>query len=399
MGNELKLFLENFQSIASGELTFKTGTNVIIGQSNSGKTATFRALKACLLNPSGSQRFIKKRTNEAKVTLEYNGNRILWKKSKDENSYNINGEDYLKTGRSDAFKLVDNTGFVLDCDDTIMNIEEELQLPFPFGLSKNDLFKLFENVFCVSDSAVIMKAAKVSESSIKSDIENLEVDITKNKNKLKALKEFKEDVDLSKLKKFKEMLEGAHSKISSLADGLPSIKKASKVAKITLPEVDFQNLLIDYKSLRGLKKEALKIKALHKVVKGLNSSGVPESHLNKYNELKDLHEMCSVLKSLNELQIPENVFGDVSEDYRELKDLHEMCSVIKKLGAIKMPDETFENKIQAYKELESFKKALLDLKQDIKERMQRLKEKQEEVTELEARIKKVKVCPLCHHEL
>ena len=62
MGNELKLSLENFQSISEGELIFHTGTNVIIGQSNSGKTATFRALKACLSNPIGSQRFIKKGT-------------------------------------------------------------------------------------------------------------------------------------------------------------------------------------------------------------------------------------------------------------------------------------------------------------------------------------------------
>ena len=48
MGNELKLSFENFQSISQGELVFHTGTNVIIGQSNSGKTATFRGLKACL---------------------------------------------------------------------------------------------------------------------------------------------------------------------------------------------------------------------------------------------------------------------------------------------------------------------------------------------------------------
>ena len=61
--NELKLSLHNFQSIAEGELTFQTGLNFIIGQSISGKSATFRALKECLLNRAGSQRFIKKDTN------------------------------------------------------------------------------------------------------------------------------------------------------------------------------------------------------------------------------------------------------------------------------------------------------------------------------------------------
>ena len=152
MSNELKLSIENFQSISKGELIFHKGTTVIIGQSNSGKTATFRALKACLSNPSGSQRFIKNGAKSASVLLEYDGNQIIWKKTPKESSYIINGETFLKTGSSNAFKIMEDTGFVRDDNDTIMNIEEELQLPFPFGISKAELFKLFENVFCTEVS-------------------------------------------------------------------------------------------------------------------------------------------------------------------------------------------------------------------------------------------------------
>ena len=121
MGNELKLSLENFQSISKGELIFHTGTTVIIGQSNSGKSATFRALKACLMNPAGSQRFIKKGHSCAEVSLEYNGNIIIWKRTKSESSYEINGEKYVKTGKSNVFNILDNTGFARDYNDNIMN--------------------------------------------------------------------------------------------------------------------------------------------------------------------------------------------------------------------------------------------------------------------------------------
>ena len=93
--NELKLSLHNFQSISDGELIFKTGLNFIIGQSNSGKSATFRALKACLLNPKGSQRFIKKDNNRAEVVLTYNGNEIEWEKTSKESNYVINGKKFL----------------------------------------------------------------------------------------------------------------------------------------------------------------------------------------------------------------------------------------------------------------------------------------------------------------
>ena len=106
--NELKLSLQNFQSISEGELTFQTGLNFIVGQSNSGKSATFRAIKACLLNPAGSQRFIKRDANKTVVELKYNGNDICWDKSKKENSYTINGEYFRNTGKSDAFKILNN---------------------------------------------------------------------------------------------------------------------------------------------------------------------------------------------------------------------------------------------------------------------------------------------------
>ena len=186
--NNLKLSLQNFQSISEGELVFQVGLNVIIGQSNSGKSATFRALKACLANPSGSQRFIKNGETKADVRLEYNGNVIEWQRSNKESSYVINGEKYHKTGNSSAFKILDDTGFAQDDNEVIMNIEEELQLPFPFGVSKSDLFKLFENVFCVSDSAVILKGAKDNEDSVKSDLMSLEMERQKNSMKIKELK-------------------------------------------------------------------------------------------------------------------------------------------------------------------------------------------------------------------
>ena len=57
--NNLKVTIENFQSISKGELEFTQGINIIVGQSNSGKSAILRALKGAVLNTSGSQKYIK----------------------------------------------------------------------------------------------------------------------------------------------------------------------------------------------------------------------------------------------------------------------------------------------------------------------------------------------------
>lgn len=366
MGNELKLSLENFQSISSGELIFHKGINIIIGQSNSGKSATFRALKACLINPSGSQRFIKKGTKSSTVTLEYEGNQITWRRTPKESSYIINGELCSKTGSSNAFKITENTGFVLSDDNIIMNIEEELQLPFPFGISKSELFKLYENVFCVSDSSVILKSAKEQEDKVKTDISSLEFELSKNENKLKELKEFKEEFDLPKLKRMRDILKTKQDRIDFLSEGLPVIKKAIKAETLgtnDLEKTSFKEVLSEYKSLICLKKEVEKIKMLHKVSKELPNS-------TEFNNLQDSYEKA--LKFKKEINI------------------------LKEIEVLEVPVVTFINKLENYQELKEYRDSLKKLSTDIKLKKEKEKNIKDKIKSIEERLKGFDVCPLCH---
>ena len=367
MGNELKLSLENFQSISKGELIFHTGTNVIIGQSNSGKSATFRALKACLSNPSGSQRFIKKGTNHSSVMLEYNGNQIIWKRTPKENSYIVNGETYLKTGKSNAFKIVEDTGFAVDSNDTIMNIEEELQLPFPFGMSDSDLFKLYENVFCISDSAIILKSAKGVEDKTKVEIATIENDIIKNENKLKELIEFKDTIDLNKLKGMRSELVDKNNRILDLKDGLPIIKKALKVQSIKLEEKTFEDLLPKYRDNRSLRKTV--------------------------NQLKKLHH---VAKKLKEVVQPKEVS---LVEYQNLRQLSDTIRVLNDIEGLSVPIKEFKSQIEAYSSLKDYLESLKNIQKYIKLKKERLKEVESRLKDIEDKLKEFKVCPLCHRPL
>lgn len=367
MGNELKLSLENFQSISKGELIFHTGTNVIIGQSNSGKSATFRALKTCLSNPSGSQRFIKKGTNHSSVMLEYNGNQIIWKRTPKESSYIINGETYLKTGKSNAFKIVEDTGFAIDSNDAIMNIEEELQLPFPFGMSDSDLFKLYENVFCISDSAIILKSAKGVEDKTKVEIATIENDIIKNENKLKELIEFKDTIDLNKLKSMRSKLVDKNNRIIDLKDGLSIIKKALRVQSIKLEEKTFEDLLPKYRDNRSLKKTVNQLKRLHHVAKELKEVVQPkEVSLIEYQNLRQLSDTIRVLNNLEGLSI------SVKE---------------------------FKSQIEAYNNLKNYLNDIKSIKRSIKVKKEQLEKVESRIKDIEVELGEFKICPLCHKPL
>ena len=370
--NKLKLSLQNFQSISEGELVFQAGLNVIIGQSNSGKSATFRALKACLANPSGSQRFIKNGESKANVQLEYNGNVIEWQRSSKESSYVINGEKYHKTGSSNAFKILDDTGFTRDDNETIMNIEEELQLPFPFGISKSDLFKLFENVFCVSDSAVILKSAKENEDEVKSDLTSLELEKQKNLVKIKELKEFADFVNIEVLEKSKKFLIEKRDRLEFLRDGKDQIFLAVKLenSNFEVPCLTFDNLLKErderIESKRNLKRT------------------------------KSLHQLTTSLKALTfnteEVRTKLNTYFDLIESKNTM-------TKVKQLNKLAVSISDFENKLTILNELKKQREYFNDLKQSIRDLEDSKKREEEKVQSIEDKLKEYKVCPLCHHSL
>ncbi len=401
--NELKLSLQNFQSIGEGELTFKTGLNFIIGQSNSGKSATFRALKACLLNPKGSQRFIKKGTSKSSVTLYYNGNEIEWDKTSKESNYKINGEAYHKTGASSAFKILsDDTGFTKDEANNIMNIEEELQLPFPFGLTSSDLFKLFENVFFVSDSAVILKAAKGCEDETKSEISSLELEEQKNQVKIRELNNFKEFLDLDTLEKYKKKLGEKWGRLEKLKDGRDVINMAVKVdsSNLDVTEKDFTNLVSSYLTVLELKKVLAQTKQLHnlsKHVQGLTQNF--NSVLPMYKSLNELKELRDQVKQLSKVKAEELIFENKISKYIELTELNNTLQKLKKLHKMKVTEQSFQNNLNKLRELKELKEFRDKLSNDLKRLTKEQKETEGQINTIQAKLREFKVCPLCHQPL
>ena len=401
--NNLKLQLENFQSIAEGELEFKTGLNFIIGQSNSGKSATFRALKACLSNPKGSQRYIKNGYPSSSVTLGYNGNEITWKRNKTTVSYTINGENYLKTGNSSAFKILeDSTGFVQGSGDTIMNIEEELQLPFPFGLNKFELFKLFENVFCVSDSAVILKSAKEHESKVKFDLDLLEVELNKNNNKIEALNEFKKEIDLNRLKNYSDSCKKAQARLAVLNDGLDVIRDAIKLeqADLNISSFVLEDKLVSYNELLDLKKTITDIKSLHSLSKSLPLPlTVSSEKILLLKEKEALLRLCNQCKELANVCIPESSFENKLSILREKRETQKVLKELKEIRNVKPEIKEFKNLVSRYEDLKKYKKELKSISERIYSAENKQKEAESRLAQIEDKLKEFKVCPLCHKPL
>lgn len=367
--NNLKVTIENFQSISKGELEFTQGINIIVGQSNSGKSAILRAIKGAVLNTSGSQKYIKNGTKGFKVGIDYQGNSIEWSRTSKSPEYVINGEKYAKTGSSNLLDFLDNSGFTLDENKSLMNVESELELPFPFDKSNSELFKLFEkNIFCISDSTAITKLIKSDEEETASRKDNAEYELTRLQDKLTAIEELEKEVDLNWL-----------------------VSKRGELANLAS---DKEKLLLDIQNLHG-------IISLGKVI----GKGVP--HLSQLPDLQDYISLSKDIETVEQIRGVGNIlsqsaptastptvsvfeFIELKNDINELENADKVISILSPLEAplaIGINDE--------YTSLRNGINMLSRLREQAQIIQNNITEKREEMQLLEDKKSKFKVCPLC----
>lgn len=372
--NTLKVNLENFQSISKASIEFVQGINIIVGQSNSGKSAILRAIKGAVLNPNGSQKYIKNGTKGFKVNVEYEGNSIEWSRDSKSPKYTINGEEYHKVGGSNLHDVCPKSGFVLDERGYLMNVESELELPFPFDKSNSELFKLFEkNIFCVSDSTAITKLIKADEDETNKHKDNAVYELDRAKQKLSAITELEQEIDLNKL------IEGRNT--------LSNLINTSEKLKLDIK---------DLSSMIGMG-NVLK-KAILTVEVNTELQHAYSILLADINNLNEIRGVGAVLKKAPTASTP-SVFN--INEYLELKDSVNQLNKAEEIISILRPLEGPTTRVisDEYTSLRNDLNALQQLKEQALRLQKNITDNKDLITQLEAEKARFKVCPLCGGDL
>lgn len=401
MGN-LKLSIKNFQSIEDAQLEFVPGINILIGQSNSGKTAILRALNAVLTNPSYAKTFIKHNETHAAVSYDYNGNSVTWSKSaKGGTVYNVNGESYSKVGTSDITSFLKNSGFVLDYGD-VVNIEGEWDLPFPFDKTPAEMFSIFENVFCVSDSSTILRSFKEDEADLVRKKAELTDSISKYEKKKEVLTELENEINVTKIRKELAAFEEHSAQYFNLADDLKSIERLTVLENLKLDEVNppEQCSLQEYIECRKDLKQLLNIHERSKFYKSLpDVMQVPET-ITEYLSCLNDYKVILKAKEADSFEIDKEieVSDDLISSYLTLRDDLLEIEQAKKADSFEISEEC---NLDTCLTLPSY----IDLRTDFTvvmncyKKMKSLREKEQEldgkIKLAQERLSKYNVCPLC----
>lgn len=396
--------LKNFQSIAEADLEFTPGINLIVGQSNSGKTAILRAVNAVIDNPTRGKYYIKKGAKSSEVDINYEGNNIGWKRTPSESTYEINGELFKKTGRDNLFDLNKNTGFVTDSSGNVMNIEGEWNLPFPFDRTPSELFKLFENVFCISDSAVILKSFKDEEASIVKDKLVQEDKLARLNKKHDALKELETEINIPKYSKKLKIFKKNTERYKEIIADIKKIENSERFSKVNVDEVtppiednsnSYVEALKDYKFL-------VKVIQRQKFFKSLPASVIVGDTIDKYVQAREDYSHLIHAKELKNIDLSKecNVDGstiskyvETYKDYEELKRL----SNVSEFDIIK--ECNVDNTLEEYEVLLQDIKFISRCYDKCKELKGKYLAIENKVTEAQEKLSRYKVCPLCGHEL
>jgi len=162
MINSIKI--QNFQSHINTHLELDPGVNAIVGPSDCGKSAVFRALNWLINNRPGGQEFHSWAGGDPSVTLDLDDATITRSRRGNENIYKLDDQEFKAFGTT-VPQPIQNALNISD-----INFQFQLDDPFMFGESPGNIARKLNEVV---DLAIIDKALFNINQRYRSEINQL----------------------------------------------------------------------------------------------------------------------------------------------------------------------------------------------------------------------------------
>ena len=118
------------------------GLNLIVGQSNNGKSATLRGIESAVYNVSGTDS-VRHGASNYLVGLEYKGNTVAFQKGAS-TTYMINGKRFGKAGREipvEVSEALNMRELSVNGKNERLNFWKQMDKPFLLDRTPTELFR------------------------------------------------------------------------------------------------------------------------------------------------------------------------------------------------------------------------------------------------------------------
>lgn len=389
--NEITIFVKDFQIIKNASLTFIPGLNAIIGQSNNGKSALFRAVKSCIYNEPG-QTSIRNGCSSYSVGIQMNNHVVIYQKGK-ESIYKIDGKIYEKPGRvqlpevAEALRIKELN---LNGSNEQLNFWDQMEKPFLLDRSETDLFRF------IVDSGKDNNITKALKTLV-SDRQSLSKDITMLEGMIAQSEE--------NIKQYEEKLDNSSYKIqvcNQVIEIGPRIKKLEYLKTSILNYKSIHNNLIKSNNdLYNLNSFIMNNEAMYKdLTSKLNIKGTLESlvysfrniqmSLNKSNDFVSKYNKLDISK-INEIYNRYNNISSILNDYQRVSGL---LMGIKSYSVPEYSDNFNEN-YDKFNKLKSLINSYYVLANNLNASKNSISNSLNEINSLKEQLNAIGICPTC----
>ena len=378
--NVINLSVKDFQIIKNASLTFGPGLNAIIGQSNNGKSALFRAAKSCIYNEPGTTS-IRNGCSSYAVGLQMNGHTVIYQKGK-ESIYKIDGNVFQKVGRTQLPEVASSLNIRelnLNGSNEQLNFWDQMEKPFLLDRSETELFRFIVDSGKDNNITLALKTLVSDRQGITKEINMIEgmlsqadITIQNYKDKLvnsdNILDTCNKIIQLGPEIKRLESSETCISKHKELSDGLFKVNlELNSLNKLLLDVEPMQeSLLTKYKKSDLVDKIVNSYRQKQKLLNDINlrinkyefiGDITLNENLNKYNLLNSIvskrHELSGKLSDINKIKIPE-VSSGFNENAEKLSKLIQILdrrnASFSNLSKVKDSINEYDLKIKSLKE-------------------------------------------------
>ncbi|MBN2570516.1 MAG: AAA family ATPase [Ignavibacteriales bacterium] len=222
-----KLQILNFQSHKDSSLQFDPGVNVIVGSSDSGKTAIIRALRWLIWNRPSGDSFRSSWGGPTAVTTLLDKETVITRgKTDSSNEYKIDTQTFTAFGND----IPEPIQKAINIDET--NLQQQLDAPFLISKSPGEVASYFNRIAHLDQIDVALK-------TIQGQVRQLSSEITSDEKRVTSLeKEFKGYVYLDQFEIDLEELEKDQAYLTQLYNNMNQIMQVIETITATDNEIE-----------------------------------------------------------------------------------------------------------------------------------------------------------------
>lgn len=344
-----KLTIKNFQSHKNTEIDFDKGVNIIVGSTDSGKSAIIRALRWVVWNKPGGDAFRSYWGGDTEVSVNIGNSTVIRHKGK-ENTYTIKSKKEKLLFKAFGANTPQEIQDILNLDE--VNLQQQLDSPFLLSETPGAISAYFNKVAGID---LIDKGRQNIEKEIRTVTSTISVRKQDLKDKKTALQQY------DNLEKAEIELEGIE-KLEKQRNFLSKRKRKLESALNTVELIEEEM------------KRSSSILVLEKRIQQL---------FNKINKKEQSKTLCIKLLYL------QNKIININREIRKTHKIVRFESIVTKLV------EKIQNKRASQRRLENLS-AMLTKYSTINKNYQI---NQQKLVELNKKLALIKVCPFCGTKL